>query len=185
MRLRRTWLALGLLPGLVGPLPAQAAVVYKWIDADGVVHFSDQPVPGAEKIMTTGGSSRGILTDAPPASSRSGDPSKKPATRIQATVVSITSPAPGQTFSGSEPMDAHLSVNPEITPDRPLSVTWTLNGSPVSNAQDSTAFTLPDLARGEYTLSATVTDPNTGESKSADSVTFNVLRPSVMSPQHK
>ena len=26
-----------------------SAVVYKWIDADGVVHFSDQPVPGAEK----------------------------------------------------------------------------------------------------------------------------------------
>ena len=31
---------------------AQAAVIYKWTDADGVVHFSDQPVPGAEKIYT-------------------------------------------------------------------------------------------------------------------------------------
>ena len=30
----------------------QAAVVYKWTDSDGVVHFSDQPVPGAEKITT-------------------------------------------------------------------------------------------------------------------------------------
>jgi len=27
---------------------AHALVVYKWTDAQGVVHFSDQPVPGAE-----------------------------------------------------------------------------------------------------------------------------------------
>ena len=31
----------------------QAAVIYKWTDAQGVVHYSDQPVPGAQKIYTT------------------------------------------------------------------------------------------------------------------------------------
>ncbi len=185
MRLCRTWLALGLFPMLAGPLPAVAAVVYKWIDADGVVHFSDQPVPGAERIMTTGGSSRGILTGAAAAGSPSADSPKKPATRLGAPEVSITSPAPGQKFSGAEVMGGHLSVTPAITPDRPLSVSWTLNGSPVGEAEDLTSFTLPDLPRGEYTLTATVTDPGTGESKSADPVTFSVLRPSLLAPQHK
>ena len=38
-------------------IPVDAAVIYKWTDADGVVHFSDQAVPGAEKILTSSGSS--------------------------------------------------------------------------------------------------------------------------------
>src|ERR1041384_480456 len=28
----------------------QAATVYKWVDANGVTHYSDQPYPGAKKI---------------------------------------------------------------------------------------------------------------------------------------
>ena len=47
------------------------------------------------------------------------------------------------------------------------------------------AFRIPDLPRGVYTLSATLTDTGSGATKNADPVTFNVLRPSVLSPQHK
>ena len=63
---------------------------------------------------------------------------------------------------------------------------WTLNGAQVQDqAPDAMQFTLTDLARGVYTIEATVTDPGTGESKAAEPVTFNVLRPSLLSPQHK
>jgi hypothetical protein len=65
-------------------------------------------------------------------------------------------------------------------------ITWTLNGAQVQNQPpDAQDFTLTDLARGVYTIEATVTDPATGESKSTDPVTFNVMRPSLLSPQHK
>ena len=180
MRLRRSWLPLGLACALAGPLLVRAAIVYKWIDADGVVHFSDQPVPGAEKIITAGGSTKGILSqpapDAPPA--------EKARTRSLASVdVAITAPAQGQTFSGGELVTPHLSVKPE--PGRGVTISWSLNGAPVSEAEGSTSFTLPDLPRGSYTLTATLTDTATGETKSADPVTFNVLRPSLLSPQHK
>jgi len=61
-----------------------------------------------------------------------------------------------------------------------------LNGAQVPNqAPDATSFTLTDLARGVYTIEALVTDPGTGETKSAEAVIFNVIRPSVLSPQHK
>jgi hypothetical protein len=60
MHLCRTWIALGLLTVFAGSLAVQAAVVYRWVDADGVVHFSDQPVPGAEKIVTVYKSTRGF-----------------------------------------------------------------------------------------------------------------------------
>jgi hypothetical protein len=58
----------------------------------------------------------------------------------------------------------------------------------VGEGADATSFTLPEnltLGRGSHTLGATVTDIASGQSKSADPVTFNVLRPSLLSPQHK
>lgn len=183
MRLCRSWFAFGLVSVLSAPLLLRAAVVYKWTDADGVVHFSDQPVPGAEKIVTGSGSSRGILNTAAPGAPAAETP--KAATRLDSTRISIASPTPDQTFSGSEVMNASAAVDPELQPGGPISISWSLNGAPVAEAEGATHFTLPDLPRGVYTLSATLTDAESGATKSADPVTFNVLRPSVLSPQHK
>jgi hypothetical protein len=185
MRLCRSWIALGLVPVLSVPLLLRAATVYRWVDADGVVHFSDQPVEGAEKILTSSGSSRGILTGPAP---NAPAPDKPKNTTFADTQVSIVSPGREQTFSGEETVTASLSVEPAPKGGRPLSVSWTLNGAPVSEGNDAMSFTLPAAltsGRGSYTLGATVTDPQSGESKTADPVTFNVLRPSLLSPQHK
>ena len=58
MHLRRMWIGLGLFAALAAGVATHAAVVYKWVDADGVVHLSDQPVPGAERIVTESGPGR-------------------------------------------------------------------------------------------------------------------------------
>jgi hypothetical protein len=178
MPLWRICLGLG-LAALVSAAPA--AVVYKWVDADGVVHFSDQPVPGAEKIVTSGGSTRGILSQ--PAPSGSASRSQKPATPAASQRIAITSPQAGQTYSGEEQVSVSLEVDPALAPGQ--SITWTLNGAQLTQPPTATQFTLPDLARGGYTLTATVTDSATGESRNADPVSFNVMRPSVLAPQHK
>ncbi len=174
-----------MVPVLSVPLLLRAATVYRWVDADGVVHFSDQPAEGAEKIVTSTGTSRGILTGPAPSAPAQDKPKN---TTFADTQVSIVSPAREQTFSGAEAVTASLSVEPAPKGGRQLSITWTLNGAPVTEGADAMAFTLPPeltSGRGIYTLGATVTDPQSGESKSADPVTFNVLRPSVLSPQHK
>ena len=183
MRLCRSWLLFGLVSVLSAPPLLRAAVVYKWTDADGVVHFSDQPVPGAEKIITDGTGTRGILNQSAPAV-----PSAQPKapTALSTTQFSIDSPTPDQTFSGSESMMASATVDPPIQPNGPISISWSLNGSPLSDGDGSTRFSLPqDLGRGTYTLSATLTDRASGETKSAAPVTFNVLRPSLLAPQRK
>jgi hypothetical protein len=176
MHLRRTWIALG-LSALISAAPA--AVVYKWVDADGVVHFSDQPVPGAEKITTSGGSTRGIMSQPMPGG---GAAAEKPKPR-PVQHASISSPTPDQTFTGGEQVSASVSVDPPLTPAQ--TVSWTLNGAKVGESSNATQLMLPDLPRGTYTIAATVSDSVTGDSISADPVTFNVLRPSVLSPQHK
>jgi hypothetical protein len=41
----RPWIVLAAFAAFA----AQAAVIYKWTDANGVVHYSDQPVPGSRE----------------------------------------------------------------------------------------------------------------------------------------
>ncbi len=106
----------------------QAAVVYKWTDSDGVIHYSDQPVPGAEKIFTASGPSPGgtasSARSANPASS--GPPEKRTAPGLNYTQFSITSPAPDQTFFGDDVISVHLTLDPGLKPEH--TITWHLNG---------------------------------------------------------
>jgi membrane carboxypeptidase/penicillin-binding protein PbpC len=181
MHLCRSWIACGALTLAWNPFAAHAAIVYKWTDADGVVHFSDQPVPGAEKFVTTGSSRIGTVT-----LGSSGSTAAKPKPTPSATSLSLTIDSPGndQTITGNQPVKVHLALAPDLKPTQ--AITWYLNGSPLTNqAPDATQFTLDDLARGTYTLGATVVDQASGESKSAESVTFYVVRTSLLSPQHK
>jgi hypothetical protein len=183
----RSWLLLGACASWLIPFAAQSLVVYKWTDAQGVVHFSDQPVPGAEKVVTSSlPEHAGILgqTAAAPAAPAAPAPKPKTDKTLSAAKISIASPAPEQTFTGGESVPVSLAMDGDLKPS--WTVVWTLNGAQLQGQpQNATSFTLTDLARGVYTIEATVTDGGTGESKSADAVTFNVLRPSLLSPQHK
>ena len=164
----------------------QAAVVYKWTDSDGVVHFSDQPVPGAEKIFTASGSSTGggSVSSARQANPGAPSPRRNAPPGLGYTQLSITSPVPDQTFFGDDVISAHLALDPSLKPGQ--TVTWRLNGRQLDDqSPTATQITLPHLDRGTYSLAATVTDPATGESLSTDSVSFFVRQPSELSPQHK
>jgi Domain of unknown function (DUF4124) len=166
---------------LLAAFAVQAAVVYKWVDADGVVHFSDQPSPGAEKIFTSS-SSAGTVTSAP--RSPGGAPQAPrgvAASGLGYTEFSIASPVNDQTFFGDDVIAVHLNLEPSLKPNQ--SITWHLNGKQLDT--EATAFSLPRLDRGTYALAATITDQQTSESQSSNSVTFFVRQPSALAPQHK
>ncbi len=176
MRPRQSWLAIGLLAACT----VQAAVIYKWVDADGVVHYSDQAVPGAEKIITAGSPSSGASgrsTTAGPI----GQAPQKPAGGLNYTEFSITSPAPDQTFFGDDVIAVHLNLIPGLRPNQ--DITWHLNGQQLDFPPTAISFALPHLDRGTYALTATITDQQTSESATSNSVTFFVRQPSALSPQ--
>ncbi len=163
-------------------LPAAAAVVYKWTDASGVVHFSDQPVPGAEKIVTSGAASNGISAGSPAVPAAA--PKPPGTTGRGVSVLTIESPAPEQVFFNDDVVSVRLHVEPALLPSQ--SVTWNLNGQVLTD-QSPTAlsFALQALPRGTYAVAATVTDSATGDSQTTPSVTFYVRQPSELAPQHK
>jgi|SRR5882757_2136693 hypothetical protein len=178
MHLRRLWIALGLFAAFA----ASAAVVYKWTDADGVVHYSDQAVPGAEKIITSSGSANGIGgSTRGPANTT---PNKAAPPGLDYSGLAIESPAKEQVFFGDEIVPVRLHLEPNLKPNQ--TITWHLNGKQLTDQPpDATGFALQGLARGTYAVAATVTDLVSGESQSTDSVTFYVRQPSELSPQHK
>jgi hypothetical protein len=178
MHLWRLWIALGLFAAFA----AGAAVIYKWTDADGVVHYSDQPVPGAEKIVTSAGSANGIGGGA--SSVAAATPSKGPVSGVDYSVFAIESPSKEQVFFGDDVVPVRLQLEPELKPNQ--TITWHLNGRQLDDqAPNAVAFAMQTLPRGTYVIAATVTDTASGESKSTDSVTFYVRQPSELAPQHK
>lgn len=177
----RPWIVLAALAAFAG----QAAVVYKWTDSDGLVHYSDQPVPGAEKIFTASSSTSGGTATATRSGANAASTAKKDvAPGLAYSQFSITSPTPDQTFFGDEVIDVHLALEPSLKPDQ--SITWHLNGKQLDDqGPTATQFSLPHLERGTYAIAATITDQTTGESLSTDSVSFFVRQPSALSPRHK
>ena len=158
----------------------QAAVVYKWTDADGVIHYSDQPVPGAEKIYTAG-STGPAAGPSPNVVAQQAQPRTPVGQRLNYARFSITSPTPDQTFFGDDVIAVQLALEPGLKPDQTL--TWHLNGRQLDDqGAAALAFALPRLDRGTYVLAATITDQSTGESLSTDSVNFFVRQPSELAP---
>src|SRR3981189_610867 len=109
----RPWIVLASLAVFAG----QAAGVYKWTDSDGVIHFSDQPVPGAEKIHTGSGTEAASPVRPRVDAKASGVQSKTPdagAPGLGYPDFSIAAPAPDQTFFGDEAISVSLILNPPL-----------------------------------------------------------------------
>jgi hypothetical protein len=167
--------------GLFAACAADAAVIYKWTDADGIVHYSDQPVPGAVRVVTSSSTANGIGGGSP--TGLGALTNKAQPTAAGNSRPSIESPAQDQVFFADDIVTVRLGLQPGLNENH--SITWHLNGKQLDDRADSVAFTLPSLPRGTYAIAATVTDLSTGAAQSTDSVTFYVRQPSELSPQHR
>ncbi len=78
-------------------------------------------------------------------------------------------------------MAVHLNLSPTLRPNQ--TITWHLNGKQLDYPPNAVSFALPRLDRGTYALAATITDQQTSESQTSNSVTFFVRQPSALSPQ--
>lgn len=156
---------------------ALAATVYKWVDQDGVTHYSDQPHPGAQKIevqaaQTYKGSGQRFANPVPRSSGASGP---------VYSACAITRPTPDEVFMNTAAAPASVHVDPGLRPSDRLAVL--LDGTPVqSSVAPDVEFTLAGLARGTHSLSVRVEDSSGAVVCQSAGVTFNVHQPSVLAP---
>lgn len=157
--------------------------LWKWTDANGVVHYSDVPGPGATKVdlMVTEPSSR-LPAAAPPASasSTSSRPEAGPATNYSA--LEILEPADGASyFDADAAVNVRIRSAPSISPGDHLLLY--LDGQLVDGMTNATDYIFSNLERGTHSLSAQIQDTTGNEKIRSRTVTFYFKPPTAIAPR--
>ncbi|HUO81312.1 MAG TPA: DUF4124 domain-containing protein [Gammaproteobacteria bacterium] len=159
--------------------PAGAVTLYKWVDEDGVRHFSDQPHPGAEVIELE----EAQTFAAPRVVERTPDRAGTDAGEgFSYQGFWVATPRGGQTLWNIEGnLGVALSLTPALQPGHRIRVF--LDGELVEELPDSsTSFTVPEVYRGTHTLRATVVDAAGNVIAETEPITFYVHQTSILSP---
>jgi Domain of unknown function (DUF4124) len=156
---------------------AAAGTVYKWVDDDGVVHFSDQPHENAQKVELKAPQTYSApRTTAPPVRT----PAPKSAPAYQSCAVS--EPGNDQMYMNTSTITASVTVQPAVRPGDMAVVT--LDGQRVPGVPaNGGAFTISPVDRGTHSIQMVVQDSSGKTVCSSAAVTFHVHQPSVQAHQ--
>jgi len=151
MESRSIFVLLGLLA-----TAAVSADVWRWVDDDGVVHFSDTPREGAELVDVSASSrSTGARVYQSTAPSNTDDPATATEEAFKYESLSISSPGAEETLWNIEgTLSVTLSLSPGLQAGHQVRVYF--NGEP--RMVNSTSFTIDEVYRGVHNLQAEVLD---------------------------
>ncbi len=158
-------------------MPVLAATVWKWRDANGVVHYSDQPVPGAEQVNVQSAST---YTSAPTGPVTSATPATKVAAPVNYTNVEIWKPSAQETIANSGgQVGVGVRVEPLLAPGHRLALY--MDGRLVPGfPQQGMEYDLSEVERGTHSLVLVVVDTQGKQVITSAPVEFYVRQPSVL-----
>jgi len=155
---------------------AASAEIYRSVDENGNVIFSDTPSEGAEKIEVK----EAQTVDAPSTEPfRYEPPPGEPPPRYQA--VTISSPQNDQSIRANA---GNVSVSMSVTPGlrRGDRLVLLMDGKQVASGS-STSVSMKNVDRGTHTLRARVIGRDGKTLASSDPVTFHLQRHSIQHPK--
>jgi Domain of unknown function (DUF4124) len=159
-------------------LSATGAEMWRWKDADGVTHYSDRPVEGAERMEVRSQNSTGEIAARPRAPVVLPPP---PPPLFNYARCLVTVPNNDQVFNNMNTVQAAIAVEPDLQAGHQLQVL--LNGQPDPQWQSGTrARLLVNLNRGSYTLAVRVLDASGRTVCASPIVNFHVRQPSLLAP---
>ena len=142
---------------LIGLLACGAAhaQAYRWVDENGVVHYSDRPQPGAEEIVLPKGDSGRWAPVRQPRQSAAARDDADDDSSFSYQSLSVASPAAEETLWNIEGvLNVSLALTPGLQPGHRLRLYF--DGNPQMVA--STSIRLTEVYRGEHNLQAEVLD---------------------------
>lgn len=157
---------------------AAAATVYKWVDDEGVTHYSDQPHENAQKVELKAPQTF-AAPKAPNTPSPRRDTASRPTQAYQSCAVSA--PTPDQVFMNTDTVTAGVTIQPTVRPGDSAVVTLDgqrVPGVPANGGQ----FTISPVDRGTHSIQVSVQDPTGANVCTSAAVTFHVQQPSLLSP---
>ena len=148
---------------IIGLLAASAALseAYRWVDENGIVHYSDRPEPGAELIILPeySASRQGRWYQRPTATSQ---PTQSNQTSPAAALfryerVEITSPGAEETLWNIEGiLNVSVTVTPALKAGHQVRAYFNGNGEIVAG----TSFQIEEVYRGVHNLQVEIIDEN-------------------------
>ena len=163
---------------------ATAAETWKWKDANGVVHYSDKPVPGAERIDIVP-PKPSISVQKPAAAAghtAAANPGPDQPAIVPYTRCVVIAPDSEETFNAVTSVTVGLLIEPALQAGHQIEVLF--DGSPVQDwPPDSLSHTLTELERGSHTVAARVLDSSGGTACSGPTLNFHVRLPTVAPPK--
>lgn len=162
---------------------AAATEMWRWVDENGVVHFSDRPREGAERVDVRRVQSY-TAPEVVPTAVEARDEAAAQAEPAGAGYrgFRIVSPVGGETlWNIAGELSIELAVDPGLRSNHRFQVY--LDGSRVADAPDrATQFTITEVYRGEHSLRVAIVDERGREIASTEPVVFFVQQTSVQNP---
>ncbi len=157
---------------------AFAATVYKWVDENGVTHYSDQPHENAQKVTVA--QPQTYKAPKPPPQQAAAPPAApKPAAAYSSCAIS--QPANEDTFPNADSVNVAVETSPGVREGDEVVVL--LDGSRVPNFPPSGGgATIQPIDRGSHSLQTLVRDSAGRVVCQSASITFTVLQPSILNP---
>ena len=160
---------------------ALAATVYRWVDDDGVVHYSDQPHPNAEKLQVH--AAQTYKPSAADTAAAAGGGASSGAAPAPYRGCAIMQPQDGQNFANVDSLTVVVQTDPVLHQGDKVYVTvdgQALNGGNPTGSQ----FVLSPVDRGTHTAQAQVKDASGAVQCQTPPVTFEVHQNSVLNPNN-
>ncbi|MEE9492814.1 MAG: DUF4124 domain-containing protein [Gammaproteobacteria bacterium] len=163
-------------------LPLNAAV-YKTVDENGNVSYTDKPQENSEALKLRGLSTYRART-LPQGSGRG---NKEIAEKVfNYSRIQIVIPGQEETiWDNSGAFRMQVSIEPELQTDLGHKILFFLNGSKQGQASVRDSIRLVNVSRGEHSVYARIVDEKGETIKQSDAVTFFLQRQSVNHPARK
>jgi hypothetical protein len=157
---------------------ALATTVYKWVDENGVIHYSDQPHEHAQKLQVQGvqtySSSAAAVRG--PAESDSSSPSANPYKGC-----AIAQPLDQQNLPNAQSVFIRVAADP--VPRGGDRVFITMDGQGLNGGQATgMSFNVTPIERGAHSVQAQIRGPGDQVLCQTPTVTFYVQQPNLFSP---
>lgn len=151
-------------------LSAQAATVYKKVDENGNLIFSDTPMEDSEKLDVQPVPTMKL----PKARPNALQPKEKP-TQFAYKSIIITEPQADQHFINNQGrVSVTVQVEPKLHPKHQLQLLF--NGVKRAGPSATTTFEFSNLDRGSYSATAQVVDDKGNVITSSPTISFHIQR---------
>ena len=177
--MRARHLVLGcLLAVLAGAAHSSTSQVWVWVDAKGVRHFSDRPVPGAHLMSITAPPPSANIPAAAPTRPTAATRTPPEAT-VTYTVLEIFEPENDESFFGGDTVvNVRIRTEPELANGDVARLY--LDGTLVEGEQRGLEYSLTDLERGAHSIVASIVDARGNVRIRSEPRMFHIRQPSVV-----